>query len=475
MTQAEERTKVVVRHLPPSLSEDAFKSAVQEWLDRSNWSAYYQGKVSAKEHVHSRAYLNFKDPADALRFSAAFNGNLFVSDRGAHTRAQVEYAPFQRVPRATNRRDPREGTIEKDAGYRAFLKSLDEETQTKPSALPAPQPPMETDALTPLVLFLKEKRAKDKLKAAAVAAAKKGGKGPPAAKTAPQVQLKQQPGGAGKQGTATPEVSKPARGKKAAKGAAAAQDAAKSAKAKPGDHGKPGAVPKEAGPGAKNAGKKAGAPGGAQAAEASPASLPKQKKAPVTIQMIKRVAPGGGGKAEKAGPGLTQLQGQPLAPSRQRAGSLPSGNGEATGAQPQGSRDASGGAARTPDPSRRNPTAILKRAGAGATGEGPQPAPDLGAAAAPAAAPAGKPGAEPAPSTRGGKPVRVREGFQAFQPKRVGRLTEGSGATGAGLSPVGEERSAPHRPAPRKKKVGQGDPANPGLSAEGKTQAAAGG
>lgn len=105
---------MVVRHLPPSLSEDAFKSAVQEWLDRSNWSAYYQGKVrcggtaaamtllsrwdapancapcpstcSAKEHVHSRAYLNFKDPADALRFSAAFNGNLFVSDRGAHTR-----------------------------------------------------------------------------------------------------------------------------------------------------------------------------------------------------------------------------------------------------------------------------------------------------------------------------------------------------------------------------------------------------
>lgn len=38
------RTKVVVRHLPPLLSEEAFWAEIGAWLGRATWSAYYPGK-----------------------------------------------------------------------------------------------------------------------------------------------------------------------------------------------------------------------------------------------------------------------------------------------------------------------------------------------------------------------------------------------------------------------------------------------
>lgn len=34
------------------------------------------------------------------------------------------YAPYQKVPKARTKRDPREGTLERDADYQAFLERL---------------------------------------------------------------------------------------------------------------------------------------------------------------------------------------------------------------------------------------------------------------------------------------------------------------------------------------------------------------
>lgn len=176
--ERETRTKLVIRLLPPSLSEEAFKEAIGEWLDAADWFSYWQGKprhvgftqrsehplcgvvltcqnrdstieplfppfcisnpsdpiCSARELGHSRAYINLKDAGDVARFRQAFGGHAFLNERGTQFRCSVEYAPYQRVPRPKPKRDPREGTIEKDEDYAAFLARVEEGPQQLPSA-----------------------------------------------------------------------------------------------------------------------------------------------------------------------------------------------------------------------------------------------------------------------------------------------------------------------------------------------------
>lgn len=65
-----------------------------------------------KRFRHSRAYLNFQQPQQVLLFKQQFDSRLFSGEKSAQYRCQVEYAPYQRVPKAKARHDPREGTIE---------------------------------------------------------------------------------------------------------------------------------------------------------------------------------------------------------------------------------------------------------------------------------------------------------------------------------------------------------------------------
>lgn len=67
---------------------------------------------STKRVVKSYALANFASPADVIEFKAAVHGHAFVTDRGVSHKCSVEYAPFQRVPKTTSKKDPREGTIE---------------------------------------------------------------------------------------------------------------------------------------------------------------------------------------------------------------------------------------------------------------------------------------------------------------------------------------------------------------------------
>lgn len=122
------RTKVVVRLLPPFLTEDGFKETIGAWLDATNWFTYYKGKSNALEVRHSCAYLNFIDPSDVIRFKCAFDKHVFVSDKGAQYRCSVVYAPNQRLARGRGLRDSKEGTVEKDAEYKEFLAGLESGT-----------------------------------------------------------------------------------------------------------------------------------------------------------------------------------------------------------------------------------------------------------------------------------------------------------------------------------------------------------
>ncbi|KAG2320471.1 hypothetical protein Bca4012_056486 [Brassica carinata] len=162
------KRKVVVRHLPPSLSQSDLISQIDpRFGDRYNWVSFRPGKSSYKSQKYSRAYFGFKAPEDVYDFAAFFNGHVFVNEKGAQFKAIVEYAPSQRVPKPCDKKDPREGSITKDPDYLEFLKLIAQPVENLPSAeiqlerreaeqsgasKPAP-------IVTPLMEFIRQKRA----------------------------------------------------------------------------------------------------------------------------------------------------------------------------------------------------------------------------------------------------------------------------------------------------------------------------
>ena len=143
------RNKVVIRKLPPGISREEVQAAVDIVCQgKYDWFTFVPGKVrcagcgnhsihfvsysqvlkgvtplkrvseitvfacSLKRIKHSRAYLNFLEASEVLRFRSQFAGHAFVNKKGAQYRCVVEYAPYQRIPREKAKEDPREGTYE---------------------------------------------------------------------------------------------------------------------------------------------------------------------------------------------------------------------------------------------------------------------------------------------------------------------------------------------------------------------------
>ncbi|CAE5959187.1 unnamed protein product [Arabidopsis arenosa] len=168
MKEPLQKKKVVVRHLPPSLSQSDLLSQIDpRFADRYNWVSFRPGKSSYKNQKYSRAYLSFKAPEDVYEFAAFFNGHVFVNEKGAQFKAVVEYAPSQRVPKPFDKKDPREGTISKDPDYLEFLKVIAQPVENLPSAeiqlerREAEQSGASKAApiVTPLMEFIRQKRA----------------------------------------------------------------------------------------------------------------------------------------------------------------------------------------------------------------------------------------------------------------------------------------------------------------------------
>ena len=128
---------------PPDLPETSFREAVDAagFAGRYGWFDYVPGKVKPKLVIPSVAYVALADEPALVAFGAAFNGRGFThvpptlpdgEDAPAapveppkEYRATVEYAPWQKTPRARPRRDRREGTLERDPEYLAFLAELE--------------------------------------------------------------------------------------------------------------------------------------------------------------------------------------------------------------------------------------------------------------------------------------------------------------------------------------------------------------
>ncbi|KTW27482.1 uncharacterized protein T551_02981 [Pneumocystis jirovecii RU7] len=167
------RLKVVIRYLPPDLSEQTFKELVKEWIDeeRVEWSSFYPGKVSSnrnKNDKYARAYIKFKSPEALIAFHKGFGAHLFTDEKGKGQRVLVEFAPFQKVPRLERQKhDARQGTIDDDAEFIAFQETLkntnknpEEEAQNKKEE--DDMAPIGT--ITPLIEYLRVQKETATLK-----------------------------------------------------------------------------------------------------------------------------------------------------------------------------------------------------------------------------------------------------------------------------------------------------------------------
>lgn len=168
MKDRSERTKVVLRHLPPSLTEAALVEQIDgKFSGKYNWFCFRQGKNSHRNQRYSRAYVDFKSPEDVFEFAEFFDGHVFVNEKGTQFKVLVEYAPSQCIPKPCTKKDGREGTIFKDPEYLEFLELLAKPAENLPSAeiqlerreAERAGAAKESPIVTPLMDFIRQKRA----------------------------------------------------------------------------------------------------------------------------------------------------------------------------------------------------------------------------------------------------------------------------------------------------------------------------
>ncbi|XP_018783532.1 PREDICTED: regulator of nonsense transcripts 3B [Bactrocera latifrons] len=123
------QTKIVIRHLPPTMTEEEFLKQIDPlpphdfyYFAAPDWSLGYDATC--------RAYITMKNYDDVFLFRDRFDGYVFVDSKGAEYPAIVEFAPFQGLVKNKSRRvDSKVNTIEQESHYQQFLTKLEEDRE----------------------------------------------------------------------------------------------------------------------------------------------------------------------------------------------------------------------------------------------------------------------------------------------------------------------------------------------------------
>ncbi|TDZ37955.1 Regulator of nonsense transcripts UPF3 [Colletotrichum spinosum] len=201
-----EGDKVVIRRLPPGLTEQELWAILgDEWKAGQglvSWHNFVSGKIShdpAKTSRPARVYLH------VLKRESIFNLSNLIQARSWEDAKMtsnnpclagppvLEAATYPKIPSGKKRTDPRQGTIDQDAEFMAFLQEMTDPghskeadpSDSKESEESKPEAKVTT---TPLIEYLKEKKANKAKEAAAAKSAKQarqeGTKGKGSASTA---------------------------------------------------------------------------------------------------------------------------------------------------------------------------------------------------------------------------------------------------------------------------------------------------
>ncbi|KAF5625769.1 uncharacterized protein FTJAE_9946 [Fusarium tjaetaba] len=171
-----EGEKLVIRRLPPGMTEAEFVSILgSEWelgKGKIDWFSFVEGKIStdpSKPSRPGRAHVHVMKKDDILPLSNAVRTAVWEDAKASFNSPSligppsVEFSIYKKIPSNKKRTDARQGTIDQDPEFMAFLEELAN-----------PAPPKETvegeegDDLgkaeakvttTPLIEYLKEKKA----------------------------------------------------------------------------------------------------------------------------------------------------------------------------------------------------------------------------------------------------------------------------------------------------------------------------
>ncbi|KAI1076454.1 Smg-4/UPF3 family-domain-containing protein [Whalleya microplaca] len=168
--------KIIIRRLAPGMTEDEFWAILgDEWKKgngKVDWTRFQPGEISldpSDPSTPTRCYLHVirnEDVsvlADVVQKAIWEDAKHTFNDPALIGPPSLEIAAYQKVPTSKRRTDPRQGTIDQDPDYMAFLHSLTQDTPAK--EVDSDQVAEDTDkahlkvTTTPLIEFLKEKKA----------------------------------------------------------------------------------------------------------------------------------------------------------------------------------------------------------------------------------------------------------------------------------------------------------------------------
>ncbi|XP_017070341.1 regulator of nonsense transcripts 3A [Drosophila eugracilis] len=123
--------KIVMRHLPPTMTETDFLDQVGPLPENDSYY-YCPADWSLGQEATCRAYIDMsmKDISEVLQFRDRFDGYVFVDAKGVEYMAIVEYAPFQCFFKNKARNDDNKvNTIENESHYQEFIQRLADERE----------------------------------------------------------------------------------------------------------------------------------------------------------------------------------------------------------------------------------------------------------------------------------------------------------------------------------------------------------
>lgn len=133
--------KVLVRYVQPDVSEMQVRELLKVYgVDEELIWRFVPGCKRNKNRppTPSRVYVDMKKtPESARKLIASLHGQLFhpeTKDQRDVKPLEVEFAPFQKIPREKQRKDAKVGTIDRDPEFAAFLEQLATVKDTSPSA-----------------------------------------------------------------------------------------------------------------------------------------------------------------------------------------------------------------------------------------------------------------------------------------------------------------------------------------------------
>ncbi|KAL5964146.1 Regulator of nonsense transcript 3A [Taenia solium] len=128
-------TKIIIRHLPPKLTEEHFKEMCSP-IPPYDYFRFCSTDPTLGGKNFCRAYINFCDPESVFAFRERFSDYVFVDSEGNEANAIVEYAVFQGTPNTPplSKVDRRQGTIDEDSTYQKFLANLNASQSEVPNS-----------------------------------------------------------------------------------------------------------------------------------------------------------------------------------------------------------------------------------------------------------------------------------------------------------------------------------------------------